>query len=101
LAFVVDVEDFAALVAKLERYGGRTPLLSANKNTAVYALSSGIQLRIDRATKENWGLSLIRCTGSKRHLRKLAMVTGALESLQSKNPFPTEDHFIENSGCPL
>ena len=98
LAFVVDVEDFATLVAKVERYGGRTPLLSANKNTAVYALSSGVRLRIDRATKENWGLSLIRCTGNKRHLRKLASVTGALESLQSKGPFPTENHFYRQFG---
>jgi DNA polymerase/3'-5' exonuclease PolX len=67
LAFVVEAEDFAALVAKVERYGGRTPLLSANRNTAVYALFSGVRLRINRATKENWGLSLIRCTGSKAH----------------------------------
>ena len=98
LAFVVDVEDFAALVAKVERYGGRTPLLGADKNTAVYALSSGVRLRIDRATKENWGLSLIRCTGTKTHLRKLARVTGALESLQSKGPFPTENHFYRQFG---
>ncbi|HXE13449.1 MAG TPA: PHP domain-containing protein [Bryobacteraceae bacterium] len=98
LAFIVDVEDFAALVAKLQRYGGRTPLLSANKNTAVYALSSGIRLRIDRATKENWGLSLIRCTGSKTHLHKLASVTGALESLPSKGPFPTENHLYREFG---
>jgi DNA polymerase (family 10) len=98
LAFIVDVEDFAALVARLERYGGRTRLLSANKNTAVYALSSGIRLRIDRATKENWGLSLIRSTGSKTHLRKLASVTGALESLISKGPYPTEAHLYREFG---
>ncbi len=98
LAFIVDVEDFAALVAKLERYGGRTPLLSANKNTASYALSSGVRLRIDRATKENWGLSLIRSTGSKAHLRKLARMTGDLESLQSKGPFPTEKHLYREFG---
>jgi DNA polymerase (family 10) len=98
LSFIVDVEDFVAVVAKLERYGGRTPLLNANNNTAVYALSSGVRLRIDRATKENWGLSLIRCTGSKAHLRKLANVTGALESLPSKGPFPTEEHFYREFG---
>ncbi len=98
LAFIVDVEDFAALVAKLECYGGRTPLLSANKSTAAYALSSGVRLRIDRATKENWGLSLIRSTGSKAHLRKLASVTGDLESLQSKGPFPTEKHLYREFG---
>jgi DNA polymerase (family 10) len=98
LAFIVDVEDFAVLVAKLEGYGGRTPLLHANKNTAAYALSSGVRLHIDRATKENWGLSLIRCTGSRRHLRKLARVTGALRSLQSKGPFPTEEDVYQEFG---
>jgi DNA polymerase (family 10) len=98
LAFIVDAEDFTALIAKLERYGGRTPLLSTNKNTAVYALSSGVRLRIDRATKENWGLSLIRCTGSQAHLRKLASVTGALESLQSRGPFPTEQYVYREFG---
>jgi hypothetical protein len=55
LAFIVEVEDFPSVVGKLEGYGGRTPLLYANKNTAAYALSSGVRLRIDRATKENWG----------------------------------------------
>jgi DNA polymerase (family 10) len=98
LAFVVDVEDFASLVVKLERYGGHTPLLSATQNTALYALSSGVRLRIDRAMKENWGLSLIRCTGSKAHLRKLAGVTGALESLKSRGPFPTESHLYQEFG---
>jgi DNA polymerase (family 10) len=98
LAFVVDVEDFAALLVKLERYGGRTPVLSATQDSALYALSSGIRLRIDHATKENWGLSLLRCTGSKAHLRKLAGVTGALESLRSRGPFPTENHLYNEFG---
>lgn len=98
LAFIVDVEDFAALVTKLENYGGRTPLLYAKSDTAEYALSSGVRLRIDRVTKENWGLSSIRCTGSKRHLRKLARVTGPLGSLESKGPFPTEKHFYREFG---
>ena len=98
LAFIVEAEDFAALVAQVERYGGRTPLLSATRNTTLYALSSGVRLRIDSATKENWGLALIRCTGSKAHLRKLASMTGALESLESKGPFPTESHVYQKFG---
>jgi DNA polymerase (family 10) len=98
LAFLVESEDFAAVVAKLERYGGRTPLLSATQNTALYALSSGVRLRIDGAMKENWGLSLIRYTGSKAHLRKLTALTGALESLKSRGPFPTENHVYQEFG---
>ena len=81
---------FLSVVAKLERYGGRTPLVSSSKDTALFALSSGIQLRIKLASPENWGLSMIECTGSKAHLRKLAAVTGSLKSLKAKGPFPTE-----------
>jgi DNA polymerase (family 10) len=91
LSFIVETTDFASLVTKLERYGGRTPLLSASQESAVYVLSSGVLLRISAASKENWGLSLIRCTGSKAHLRKLRAVTGSLRALKAKGPFPTEE----------
>jgi DNA polymerase (family 10) len=60
LVFVVEADDFAAVVSRLERYGGRTPLLNSNPNTAWYALSSGIELRIHAATQDNWGLALIQ-----------------------------------------
>jgi len=63
LAFVVETEDFAAVVAKLERYGGRTPMLSVRKSCAVFALSSGIRLRVDAASEDEWGTELIRRTG--------------------------------------
>ena len=69
LAFVVETDDFAAVVSQLECYGGRTPLLRATRDTASYALSSGIILRIHNASKESWGVELVNCTGSKVHLR--------------------------------
>lgn len=80
LAFIVDTPDFASLVMKLERYGGRTPLLSSSKESASYALSSGVLLQINLASKDNWGLALIRCTGSEAHLQKLAAVTGSSQT---------------------
>lgn len=88
LAFIVDTDDFPSLIARVERYGGRTPPLTSNKTTATFALSSGVLLRIDKAAKENWGLSLIRCTGSKAHLRKLDAVTGKNSGL-----FASESEF--------
>jgi len=38
---------------------------------ALFSLSAGVRLRIQLATKENWGTVLISSTGSKAHLKKL------------------------------
>ena len=76
LAFVVETSDFPALVGQVERYGGQTPLLNSTDRSAQFAVSAGIVLRIDRSTKNTWGTSLIRSTGSEAHLGKLASVTG-------------------------
>jgi len=73
------------------------PLLSSEKSMAVFSLSSGMLLRVQLAQKENWGLSLIACTGSRAHLRKLTAVTGSLRSLQSLS-FPTESSFYRTFG---
>lgn len=98
MAFIVETDDFPLVVSKLERYGGRTPLLSSSKDTALFALSSGIQLRIKLASAKDWGLALIDCTGSQAHLRKLTAVTGSLKSLKAKGPFPTESAFYRSFG---
>jgi DNA polymerase (family X) len=98
LAFIVETDDFAKVVANIERYGGGTPLLSATRDTASWVLSSGIILRIQRASAENWGLALLRNTGSKTHLRKLASVTGSMSALKSKGPFPTEKALYSKFG---
>ncbi|HEY6763673.1 MAG TPA: PHP domain-containing protein [Candidatus Sulfotelmatobacter sp.] len=97
LAFVVETDDFASVIAKLERYGGRTPLVSSSKDGATFALSSGIFLRIQLAEPKNWGLSLIACTGSKAHLKKLTSVTGNLKTLAATNSFTTENAFYRKS----
>ncbi len=93
LSFIVETDDFASLIARLERYGGRTPLIASTETSATFALSSGVLLRIDRATQENWGLSLIKCTGSKSHLRKLTAVIGGWDVVRDKGPFVSEEKF--------
>ena len=90
LVFVVETDDFSTVVSKLERYGGRTPLLASTKDSAAFALSSGILLRVQTARKEHWGNALIVHTGSKAHLRKLTAVTGSLKALAAKTGFPAE-----------
>jgi DNA polymerase (family 10) len=98
LAFIVETDDFPSVIEKLKRYGGRTPLVSSSNDHALFALSSGILLRTQLATKEDWGLSLIECTGSRAHLHKLTAVPGSLKSLETKGPFPTESALYRTFG---
>jgi DNA polymerase (family X) len=98
LSFLVETDDFPALLHCLERYGGHTPVLESHKGSAVFALSSGIRLQIERAWKENWGWSLIRSTGSKPHLRKLGLFIGGWETAQMAGPFASEMDFYEKFG---
>ena len=93
LSFIVETDEFSSLIARLQRYGGRTPLITSTKTSATFSLSSGVRLRIDRAPKENWGLSLIKCTGSKAHLRKLTAVIGGWDTRPNGGPFPSESGF--------
>jgi DNA polymerase (family X) len=98
IAFVIETDDFDWVISKLERYGGRTMLVGCGKDNAVFALSPGILLRVHVAAKEDWGVALIACTGSKAHLRKLTAVTGQLKSLRSNGPFPTETALYRKFG---
>ena len=50
LVFVIDTDDFAAVVARMQRYGGRTPL-GLPKQKRCVSLSSGILLRLQHAQK--------------------------------------------------
>ncbi len=84
LVFVIDTDAFPAVVGRMQRYGGRTPLLSSGKDHALFSLSSGILLRLQLAAKENWGFHMAACTGSKAHLRKLAAITGPLWDVKSR-----------------
>jgi DNA polymerase (family 10) len=96
LAFVIETEDFPGVVARLQRYGGRTPLVSSGEDNAVFALSSGVMLRIQLAGNKDWGLKMAVCTGSKAHIKKLTAVTGAFRG--SKTAFPTEEAFYKHFG---
>jgi DNA polymerase (family X) len=81
----------------MEGYGGQTPLLKMTDNSAHFALSAGVALRIDESTKKMWGTASIRCTGSEAHLGKLAGVTG-VRALRANAPFQTEAAFYNRFG---
>jgi DNA polymerase (family X) len=104
ISFLVETADFPAVIAKLERYGGKSELLHSSDSRAVFRLSSGIRLTVEAAPKEKWGVALIASTGSENHLRKLEDAGRDLKDLaKSTQGFPDETaaytklglHFIE------
>jgi DNA polymerase (family 10) len=84
LVFVIETDDFPAVVARMQRYGGRTPLLSSGKEHAVFSHSSGLLLRLQLAGKDDWGFQLVACTGSEAHLKKLTAATRSLRDMKSE-----------------
>jgi DNA polymerase (family 10) len=98
IAFVIVTDDFPAVDRRLQRYGGRTELLGASADGAVYTLAAGITLKLRLSSSRDWGLSLIAETGSETHRKKLEAVTGRLTSLEGGTPFPTESAFYQNFG---
>ena len=98
LSFVVETDDFTRTVESFGRFGGHTPLVTANSREAVFAVSVGVLVRLHRAAKDEWGLALVACTGSKAHLKKLSPVTGPLKALRSAGPWPSEAGFYQNFG---
>ncbi len=97
LVFVIETDDFPAVVARMQRYGGRTPLVSSAVDHAIFALSSGILLRLQLATAKDWGFHMVACTGSKAHLRKLRGATGSARTLKAEH-YPTEAALYRRHG---
>ena len=95
---MIETDDFPSVVRRLQRYGGRTELLEASADGAVYALAAGITLRLRLSSSRDWGLSLIAETGSEGHLKKLEAVTGKMTSLYGKTAFTTETAFYHKFG---
>jgi len=93
IAFLIQTDDFPAVIRKVERYGGRTPLVESSTDNAVFAMSAGVRLLLHLVPAHEWGLSLVATTGSEAHLEKLEAVTGKLISLRAKGSFRNEAAF--------
>ena len=98
LSFIALADHFARLIERMKRYGGRTPLIEATNDSALFSLAAGPLLRIDLAERRNWGLSLIQGTGSEAHLKKLRKITGSLSALKLTASFPSERSFYDHFG---
>ena len=95
LDFLVDTPDFRATAEAFQRFGGRTPILDLSSKSATFSLPSGPMLHLESASKQKWGLALIRHTGSKTHLSRLTRVTGSLAAIERTDPFNTEEAFYK------
>lgn len=82
LVFVVGTDDFPNVIERMQRYGGRTPLVEVSADHASFALSSGILLRLQLAADRDWGFHMAACTGSKAHLKNLSSATRPLRELK-------------------
>lgn len=96
LDLIVETPDFNATAEAFQRFGGRTPALEVSQKHATFSLPSGPVLRLEPAAKPNWGLALIRHTGSKAHLTRLTRVTGSLPALERGGGFSTEESFYRH-----
>jgi DNA polymerase (family X) len=96
LEFVVQTANFARVITAMQNFGGRLPLLDSSAESATFLLASGPLLKVHLAEEKNWGLLLIRHTGSKAHLRKLMRVTERLSTLQKTAAFSSEEMFYKN-----
>jgi DNA polymerase (family X) len=90
LVFVIETQDFAAVIAQLKTYAGGTELVSTDGDSATFKLSAGILLRLQRATPRNWGRALLLATGSDAHLRLLEKRPGGRKLASRRGGFPTE-----------
>jgi DNA polymerase (family 10) len=91
LSFLIETDDFRAVVKKLQRYGGRCELLNATNGRATLRLSAGILLTVENASPKKWGVALIVATGSDAHLEQLEALGPGLEKLaKAKESFPSE-----------
>ena len=90
LSFLVETSDFIAVVARLRQYGGHMPVLKKGKGWVLFAMSSGILLRVRNATSEEWGLALLNATGTKGHVKQLGPC----------KPKPSEPEVYANLGLP-
>jgi DNA polymerase (family 10) len=91
LSFLIETDNFPAVLSNVEQYGGKAELLSSGEHSALFELPSATLLKIERSDKEKWGVALIASTGSANHVRKFRAVGGHLEKLAaSDDSYPTE-----------
>jgi DNA polymerase (family X) len=94
MSFLVQTENFPALLDQLRHYGGRTAILNATERDALALLPSGMRMRIAASVSARWGLDLVLWTGSAAHVAQL-QARGELPAV------PTEAMVYASVGLPF
>ena len=78
LVFVIETDDFPMVVERMQRYGGRTPLVEGARTMRPSLSPQEFLLRLQLAADKDWGFHMAACTGSKAHLKKLVARNGTV-----------------------
>jgi DNA polymerase (family 10) len=91
LTFVVATNDFAALTAKFQTYGGGAEPVANEETHASFRLSSGTLVTLRHAVARHWGVVLLQATGTEAHVEKLEARERTLRQLvRGRQPLSTE-----------
>lgn len=102
LVFLVTTDDFAAIIAGMERYGGRSEILSAGENRATFRLPVGLLVTVETTPAPQWGLALLITTGSEAHLAALENAGCDLSQLaRQRGGLTTERAVYRELGLPF
>lgn len=77
IAFVVETNDFSALLARFAKFRGGIDLIETANRDATFQLPGSVMVTLQAATAVNWGTALVVATGSAAHVEELEKV-GAL-----------------------
>jgi DNA polymerase (family 10) len=99
ISFLVETENWASVIARLQRFGGRAELLERTEGEARLQLSSGTLLKIVASSEGVWGRALISGTGSEAHVRALKRhSTNWKRIARAEIGFETEDEVYRELG---
>ncbi len=84
IAFLIETANFSAVLARLERFGGKADILHSTDRSILLRHPAGILLRVETASQNAWGLRWIEATGSESHFVKLESQAEPLPALSEE-----------------
>lgn len=88
--FVIGTKDFSRVIERFTHYGGGTELVDSSRQAGRFRLSTGLGVELLAASAAEWGVAMIRATGSTDHLEKLEQESGSLSRL-ARRKLPDEE----------
>ena len=76
IVFVVEANDFPALLERLRKFRGGVDRIETTERDATFQLPGSIMLTLHGATAANWGTAMVTATGATAHVEELERVGG-------------------------